>query len=286
MGNNSRLGLGLEGLFQNKPTTIEKTTEVDINLICANPHQPRKEFKSEALAELAESIQTYGVIQPITVVKKDNYYMVVAGERRLRESRLCGLSKIPVIVKEFTEQAIKEIALIENLQREDLNAIEEAVAMKNLIDDYSISQEELAEKLGKSRPVITNALILLKLDPSVQKLVIEGAISPAHAKYLCGVKDTQLQIKLAADSATNQTSVRELSKAISLINFPLIKKPEPAYSQSHELKEFTNNLQCIFATKVKVSGSDSKGKIQIEYFTADDLQRIYDILQKTTKSIL
>lgn len=254
--------------------------EMDINQIITNPDQPRKTFRQEALEELAQSIKTFGIIQPITVVKRDDKYVIVAGERRYRASIIAGLKKVPVIIKEFNDKERKEIALIENLQREDLNAIEEAVAMRSLLDEFGLSQEELADRIGKSRPAVTNALRLLNLSSEVQQLVIDGRLSAGHARSLVSVKDPAVQLKYAQAASDKKMSVRELEMMVNAYLNPEKEIRKKQIKLTPELKEMVNDMQRLFATKVKIVGNEDKGRIYIDYYTADDLDRIYDILNR------
>ena len=229
-------GLGLGALFSDYTADIttydvngdlnKGVEEMDIELIIPNPEQPRKNFDEDLLNELAISIKRYGVIQPITVVKNGLKYIIIAGERRYRACKIAGLKKIPVIVKDYTEKECKEIALIENLQREDLNPIEEAVAFRKLIDEYNLSQEELANNLGKSRPAIANSLRLLTLHPQVQKLVVDGRLSAGHARCLVSIKDYDAQIKYANAAADKKISVRELEMMVNAYLNPNKETPK------------------------------------------------------------
>ena len=286
-------GLGLGALFSDYTADIttydvngdlnKGVEEMDIELIIPNPEQPRKNFDEYLLNELAISIKRYGVIQPITVVKNGLKYIIIAGERRYRPCKIAGLKKIPVIVKDYTEKECKEIALIENLQREDLNPIEEAVAFRKLIDEYNLSQEELANNLGKSRPAIANSLRLLTLHPQVQKLVVDGRLSAGHARCLVSIKDYDAQIKYANAAADKKISVRELEMMVNAYLNPNKETPKKTIKLTQELKEFVNDMQRIFATKVKIVGNEEKGRIYMDYYTKDDLQRIYELIDSLKK---
>ncbi len=286
-------GLGLGALFSDYTADIttydvngdlnKGVEEMDIELIIPNPEQPRKNFDEDLLNELAISIKRYGVIQPITVVKNGLKYIIIAGERRYRACKIAGLKKIPVIVKDYTEKECKEIALIENLQREDLNPIEEAVAFRKLIDEYNLSQEELANNLGKSRPAIANSLRLLTLHPQVQKLVVDGRLSAGHARCLVSIKDYDAQIKYANAAADKKISVRELEMMVNSYLNPNKETPKKTIKLTQELKEFVNDMQRIFATKVKIVGNEEKGRIYMDYYTKDDLQRIYELIDSLKK---
>lgn len=286
-------GLGLGALFSDYTADIttydvngdlnKGVEEMDIELIIPNPEQPRKNFDEDLLNELAISIKRYGVIQPITVVKNGLKYIIIAGERRYRACKIAGLKKIPVIIKDYTEKECKEIALIENLQREDLNPIEEAVAFRKLIDEYNLSQEELANNLGKSRPAIANSLRLLTLHPQVQKLVVDGRLSAGHARCLVSIKDYDAQIKYANAAADKKISVRELEMMVNAYLNPNKETPKKTIKLTQELKEFVNEMQRIFATKVKIVGNEEKGRIYMDYYTKDDLQRIYELIDSLKK---
>lgn len=251
---------------------------IKIDSIETNPDQPRTRFDQAALQELAASIKNYGVIQPILVTELgDGKYELIAGERRMRASMLAGLSTIPCIVKSFTESDRAEIALIENLQREDLNPVEEAKAYRALMDKSGMTQEELANKLGKSRPAIANSLRLLTLSPNVLELVEAGRLSAGHARTLAVIKDQKVQESYAKAAADKKMSVRQLERMVAHYLNP--KKPTRIYN-SPELKELVNNMQHTFGTKVKAIGNNEKGRIYIDYYTKDDLIRIYDLVER------
>lgn len=254
---------------------------IKIDSIETNPDQPRTRFDQAALQELAASIKNYGVIQPILVTELGGgKYELIAGERRMRASMLAGLSTIPCIVKSFTESDRAEIALIENLQREDLNPVEEAKAYRALMDKSGMTQEELANKLGKSRPAIANSLRLLTLSPNVLELVEAGRLSAGHARTLAVIKDQKVQESYAKAAADKKMSVRQLERMVAHYLNP--KKPTRIYN-SPELKELVNNMQHTFGTKVKAIGNNEKGRIYIDYYTKDDLIRIYDLVEQLNK---
>lgn len=264
----------------NDDTKGEAVTQIESKLIDTNPNQPRKHFDEDALNELAVSIKNYGVIQPILVCPKEGgRYELIAGERRLRASKMAGLSFIPAIVKRFTESEMAEIALIENLQREDLNPIEEARAYRSLMEKYGFTQEELADKLGKSRPVIANSLRLLSLNPVVVEMVETGRLSAGHARCLSSIKDMGVQATYALAACDKQLSVRQLENMVRAYLKPgkEPKTPKKAFI-SPELKELVNNMQRTFGTKVKAVGNNEKGRIFIDYYTKDDLIRIYELI--------
>lgn len=288
------LGRGLDSLFgeyeEEKPvvekaveTKIEQVVvnepkEVDIGLIDRNPEQPRKIFDEDALRELAESIKVHGVIQPIIVKQVGDRYFIIAGERRWRASRIAGLKTIPCIIKNYTEQEISEIAIIENLQREDLNPIESAKAIKNLINQYNLTQDEVADKIGKSRPAVANTLRLLLLPESIISLVESNKISAGHARALLAIPDTKKQKEVALLIVEKGLTVRDVEQIIKNMNRPVVERP--VQEKSLELKDFENSIKRVFATKVQIKGNDNKGKIVIDYYSKDDLNRIYDILNK------
>ncbi len=304
MSNNKKgLGRGLESLFgfyddisnekitndapikENKSVQIKTNTvtEMDINKIFPNPNQPRKHFDEEALQELSNSIKIHGIIQPIVVNKDDDdKYMIIAGERRWRASRLAGLTSVPVVIKNYTEKQVKEVSLIENLQREDLNPIEAARAIKQLMEEYNFTQEAVAERIGKSRSNITNTLRLLALYPEVIKMVEEGKLSSGHARALVVVEDANQQIKLARNACDGKMSVRDLEKAVKNTLNPE-KKAVKVIEQSLELKELISDMQRVFATKVSAIGNDNKGRIYIDYYSRDDLDRLSDMIELLKK---
>ncbi len=297
MNNNKHgLGKGLEALFgsftnDDSYTKITKSTagnqagikEIDINKIKPNPNQPRKNFDADALNELASSIKTHGIVQPIVVNDLgDETYMIIAGERRWRAANICGLKTVPAVIRKYTEKQIKEISIIENLQREDLNPVEAARAIKELMDEYNLTQDAVAERIGKSRPAIANTLRLLSLYPDVLKMVEDGKLSAGHARCLVTIEDKNNQIKLATAAVQKNLSVRDLEKAVkNLENSP--KKQIVNQEQSLELKELIIQMQKTFATKVTAVGNDNKGRIYIDYYTRDDLDRISELLDLLNK---
>lgn len=263
------------------PTGDPTPREIPLALIDRNLSQPRKNFNEGALNELAQSIKAHGVIQPIILVKNGDRYMIVSGERRFRASKLAGLKTIPAIIKRYTEQEIAEISLIENLQREDLNPIESAFAIRELVERFNLTQEEIAEKIGKSRTAVTNTLRLLALRPEIVKMIERGELSAGHGKILVGIEDRELQLKTALMAVQSKASVRELEKYIqNMSNLTEARKRKATYVQSLELQDFSAQLQRIFSTKATIQGTDRKGKIIIEYFSKDDLDRIYNILHR------
>ena len=255
--------------------------ELDINQVEPNKNQPRKNFDQDALNELADSIKQYGVIQPIVVQKIDDYYEIIAGERRWRAAKIAKLKKIPVVIKNFSEQEIVEIALIENIQREDLNPIEEAEAYKRLIDEYNLKQEEMAERLSKSRTSITNSMRLLKLSSKVQKLVISGELSSGHARALIPVEDAKKQYTLALEIIKNKLSVRETEKLVKALLEPKKKVKKAVPENDFVYRDIEGKIKDIVGTKVKINNKPGgKGKIEIEYYSTEDLERLIDLFEK------
>ncbi|MGN0807828.1 MAG: ParB/RepB/Spo0J family partition protein [Candidatus Coproplasma sp.] len=260
----------------------QNAEEMPLAQIYANPNQPRKNFDEQALKELADSIKKHGVIMPIVVnADKQGKYMIIAGERRYRASKIAGLKTIPVVIRNYSEREIKEISLIENLQREDLNPIEAAAAMKQLMVEYKLTQDELAERIGKSRPAIANTLRLLSLTPEVMQLVAEGKLSAGHARTLVPLASDD-QIQFASDAVKSGMSVRELEKKVRSYNIsPELleeKKKKKRALASVELKNLVERMRFAFRTKVSLIGNDQKGRIYIDYYSRDDLDRISEIL--------
>lgn len=253
--------------------------EIEIAKIDNDPNQPRKNFDPSALQDLAESIKVHGVIQPIIVVANGDRYTIIAGERRFRASKLAGKKTIPAIVKTYSEHERREIALLENVQREDLNPIETARGMQELMDKYAFTQEKLSERLGKSRPVIANYLRLLSLQPEVIALVESGKLSAGHARSLVVVSDPEVQVRLAKMAVTKRVTVRDMEKIVKDLQNPT-SKAKKQYVQSNELKDLIRLMQTKLGTKVSVVGDDHKGRIYIDYYTQDDLDRLYNLLQK------
>lgn len=280
MAKKTGLGKGLDALFANNIEDEEirdnevieklKITEVE-----PNRNQPRKNFDEEALEELAESIKRYGVIQPIIVVKKDDYYEIVAGERRWRASKKAGLKEIPAIVREGNERKNKEIALIENVQREDLNAYEKALGIKELMDEYDLTQQEVSEILGKSRSSIANTVRLLNLDERVLEFVKQGKLAEGHARTLLAIDDKDKQYQMAVRMIEKGATVRDFEKNV---NF---KKNMKKKDQKYEaiFRDIENSFQGFFGTKVKLEPGKRKGKIVIEYASNEDLERILELIK-------
>lgn len=252
---------------------------IDINLIKSNESQPRKSFDDEKIMELAESIKSNGIIQPLILRKDKDEYIIVAGERRWRAAKYIGIKEIPAVIMDLTEKQILEISLIENIQREDLNSIEEAIAYKKLITDFDLTQEQLSKRIGKSRVAITNTMRLLNLSEDVQQYIIEGVISEGHGRALLAITDSKLQCELAQNVIDDKLSVRELEFLIRKLK----TKSEPSKSKTKKetnpyYKEVIEKLENYFGTKVNVTNKNNKGKIEIEYYSEEDLQRILEII--------
>ena len=277
------LGKGLDSLITNKVNTAKTTTAttkpavkkdekvvegilVNINKVEPNREQPRKNFDEDALLELAESIKQFGVLQPLLVQQKDDYYEIIAGERRWRAAKLANLKEVPVIIKKLTEQEVVEISLIENIQRENLNPIEEAIAYKRLLTEFNLKQDEVAERVSKSRTAVTNSMRLLKLNEKVQQMVIDDMISTGHARALLGLNDLEKQYTVAQQIFDEKLSVRETEKLEAICN---------------DLEE---KMKGILGTKVAINQKDNKkGKIEIEYYSMDELDRIMDLFRTIEK---
>ena len=301
----SGLGRGLDALFPEKTTQEKPKSEkiekkqptekikqeekraksgemlVKISKVEPNREQPRKHFDEDALLELSESIKQYGILQPLLVSDKKDYYEIVAGERRWRAAKMAGLKEVPVLVKEFSTQEIVEISLIENIQREDLNPVEEAMAYQRLIDEFNLKQDEIAERISKSRTAITNSLRLLKLDSRVQQMMVDEMISAGHARAILGIEDKEKQYSVAMKVFDEKLSVRETEKMVKQIANPSTKKEKvsnPAEDAIYESLE--EKMKGITGTKVFIHRKkNNKGKIEIEYYSRDDLERIIDLFE-------
>lgn len=277
------LGKGLDALFTNieAETSSENIKNVDIHLIDTNSEQPRKEFNEEKLNELAESIKRHGIVQPIVVRKNGGRFIIIAGERRFRAARIACLTSVPVIVKDLADDESMEIALIENIQREDLNPVEEAMAIRFLMHRHDLTQQEVAQRLGKSRPAIANSLRLLNLPDAVLALLKQGKIQSGHARALVAIKDDAKMAELAEKIVKNDMSVRETEQAVKAINDGGEAKEAPAKStktKSPEILAATRRFREKLNTKVTINGTEESGKIVIEYYSKEDLQAIYDII--------
>jgi len=259
-----------------KEVVVNEPKQIEIGLIDRNPEQPRKIFDDEALAELASSIKNYGVIQPIIVREVNGRYIIIAGERRWRASRLAGMKTIPCIIKNYTEQEVSEIAIIENLQREDLNPIESAKAIKSLINQFNLTQDEVADKIGKSRPAVANTLRLLLLPEAIINLVETNKITAGHARALLAIESVAKQKEIAIQIIEKGLTVRDVENLIKIMNNP---KPESVKKEKTlEIKDFEDKMKKAFLTKVQIKGTETKGKIVIDYYSKDDLDRIYDLI--------
>lgn len=256
--------------------------EVRISLVIPNADQPRKEFDKAALAELAESIAIFGILQPLIVQKKGKYYEIIAGERRWRAAKLAGLRKVPVIIREYTHQEVMEISLIENIQREDLNPIEEAHAFKRLLEEFNLKQADIAKRVSKSRAAITNSMRLLKLDERVQKMLADGLISAGHARALLGLEDIDMQYEAAARIVSDALSVRDTEKLIQRMKKPAAPEAKEDTSQMDAVYDgIEEQLKSMIGSKVSIKRKSSgKGTIEISYFSTEDLERILDIIRK------
>lgn len=282
------LGKGLSALIS-EDFSIENegnagVMELKVTQIEPDPEQPRRDFDEEKLALLASSIQAHGVIQPLIVSEQSNgFYQIIAGERRWRAAKLAGLQSVPVIVRQYSREQSAEVALVENLQREDLNPIEEARGYKTLMDEFSLTQQQVAEKVGKSRPAVANALRLLHLPESVQDMVVYGELSSGHARAISGISDAELQIDIAQKAAAQDLSVRQVEKMISQMAQAkaAVKTEEPVdMNLQTQLKGIQTDLQSYLGTKVKLVAGKKKGKIEIEYYDLSELERVIDLIKK------
>jgi len=263
-----------------EPTSgeVASATELSLSSVFANPHQPRKVFNEVAMSDMVNSVREHGVISPIIVVAKDGGYMIIAGERRFRAAKGAGLKAIPAIVREYSDQQIMELSLIENIQREDLNPIETANAIKSLMNDFDFTQEAVADRVGKSRSAVANLLRLLTLTPQVIDLVAQGRLSEGHARCLVMVKVDSAQVALAMQGVDGKMTVRDFEKLVKNFLSPKSSKSTPP-AISLELKDLVSRMQRVFATKVSALGNDKKGRISIDYYTRDDLDRIVEFVE-------
>lgn len=280
--NKKALGKGLDALFSLQDVSVsnapvapagERVDFLDISVIVHNPDQPRKKINMDEIEELADSIKSNGVIQPIVVIKKDDHYMIVAGERRYLASKKAGLTKIPAIIKSFSDEEILEIALIENIQRSDLNALEEALAFNHLIDKYSVTHEDLAKKLGKSRVYITNTSRILKLPVSVKTKVMDGKLSKGHAITLLQLENEKDIADVAEKIEKEQLSVRETEQLVKKYSAGETVKKEREKQEDPDMKTIEEKLMYKYNTKVSIKGSVNKGKIVIEYYNREQLEQ-------------
>jgi ParB family chromosome partitioning protein len=289
MNKNRGLGKGLGALIPEleDETNLEAQQFVDINLIVPNPYQPRKEFSDEKLNELAESIRIHGVIQPLLAREHQGKYQLIAGERRLRASKIVGLTEVPIVIREMTDQTMMEVALIENLQREDLNVIEEAEAYRRLMEEFSLTQEEIAKRVGRSRPAIANTLRLLNLPNIVQSELAKGTLTMGHARPLLSINSTEEQIRVWQTIQNEQLSVRQTEELVKQITNPEgvsreTKKPNLKNTikviRDPNLLELEDELQLSLGTKVTIKPSGTGGKIEINYYSDEDFERICEKL--------
>lgn len=289
--NKRGLGKGLDTMIP--PVKNEKKSEkgdpakgpetlVNITKVEPNREQPRKNFDEDALLELSESIKQYGLLQPILVQDRKDYYEIIAGERRWRAAKLAGLKQVPVIIKNLTDQEIVEISLIENIQRENLNPIEEAQAYKRLLNEFHLKQDEVAERVSKSRTAVTNSMRLLKLSDDVQRMVIDEMITTGHARSLLGVEDPAEQYNLAQRIFDEKLSVREVEKIVKNMGKPVKPKKEKVVDKSMQViyDDISEKLKTQLGTKVNiVPKEDGSGKIEIEFYSHDELDRILDLMK-------
>ena len=290
------LGKGLDSLIPDnksmKSVTSEKTVEskedaaaksgvqvMKINEVEPNRDQPRKNFDEDALLELSDSIKQFGVLQPLLVRKRKDYYEIIAVERRWRAAKLAGVKEVPVIEKEYTDQEILEIGLIENIQRENLNPIEEAIAYKRLLEEFNLKQDEVAERVSKSRTAVTNSMRLLKLSDKVQQMIIDDMISTGHARALLAIDDPELQYTLANKIFDEKLSVRETEKLVKEIKNPKKPKEKKPVANSFIYQDLEEKMKSVFGTKVSIaSKGKGKGKIEIEYYSDDELEHLFDMM--------
>lgn len=283
------LGKGLDGIIKDKGIVQKESAVkgaavmIDINKINRNKEQPRKKFDEGALEELAESIKQYGVLEPLLVQDRKDHYEIIAGERRWRASIKAGLTEVPVIIKDLTDQEIVEISLIENLQREDLDAIEEAMAYKRLKTEFNLTDDQVAEKVSKSRATVTNSMRLLKLSTKVQQMVIDDMISQGHARALLSVEDSSKQEELAQQVFDKKLSVREVEKLVKEVGKTTTKKKKNVDLEKYQLQfdQYCNTLTAKLGTKATVSLKDKNtGKLEIDFYSLDDFEKIYKLLNK------
>lgn len=293
------LGKGLDSLIPDKPlktTTTNTSTPLEdnksdtgermmkINMVEPNREQPRKNFEEDALLELADSIKQFGVLQPLLVRKRKDYFEIIAGERRWRAAKMAGVKEVPVIVKDYTEQEIVEISLIENIQRENLNPIEEAMAFKKLLEEFNLKQDEVAERVSKSRTAVTNSMRLLKLDEKVQQMIIDDMISTGHARALLAIDDHEQQYILANKIFDEKLSVRETEKLIKELKNPKKPKEKKVIENQFVYTDLAEKLKEVMGTKVSIaSKGKGKGKIEIEYYSDSELERVFDLMMSVNK---
>lgn len=297
----SGLGKGLDSLIKDnssaKKTAAANTSSenkaeemksgeqmMKINMVEPNRDQPRKKFEEDALLELADSIKQFGVLQPLLVRKRKDYYEIIAGERRWRAAKMAGVKEVPVIIKDYTEQEIVEIGLIENIQRENLNPIEEAMAFKKLLEEFNLKQDEVAERVSKSRTAVTNSMRLLKLDERVQEMIVDDMISTGHARALLAIDDKEQQYDLANKIFDEKLSVRETEKLVKEIKNPKKPKMKKKIENEFVYTDLENRMKEVMGTKVNISSKgNGKGKIEIEYYSDDELERMFEMIMSIRK---
>ena len=292
------LGKGLDSLIpDNKQVKTSKTDEINskkelkageqmmkINDVEPNRNQPRKKFEEDALLELSDSIKQFGIIQPLIVQKRKDYYEIIAGERRWRAAKMAGLKEVPVIIKDYSEQEIVEISLIENIQRENLNPIEEAMAFKKLLQEFNLKQDEVAERVSKSRTAVTNSMRLLKLDNRVQQMIVDDMISTGHARALLAIDDNEQQYEVAHQIFDEKLSVRETEKLVKDLKTPKLKKEKKKVEHEFIYDDLANKMREVMGTKVSISSKgNGKGKIEIEYYSDIELERMFDMIMSIRK---
>lgn len=299
MARKSALGKGVDNLIPvtniSKPEKKEKVVEKIVEKIVEkkvetmirvadiepNRSQPRKNFNEDALQELADSIKQFGVIQPLVVQKRDGYYELIAGERRWRAAKLAGIKEVPAVIKEYSDQEVMEVAIIENIQREDLNPIEEAQAYKRLLKEYNLKQDEVAERVSKSRVAITNSMRLLKLTEEVQQMVIDEKLTSGHARALLAIEDSNLQLQTAEKIFDEKLSVRETEKLVKSLLTPKNENKKEEFNDQYIYEDLKGKISDIFGTKVTISRKNKeKGKIEISYFSSEELDRIVALINK------
>ena len=292
------LGKGLDSLIpegktkpiSNSSKSVEKETKnieqlVKISKIEPNREQPRRHFEEDALLELADSIKQFGVLQPLLVQKKGDFFEIIAGERRWRAAKLAGIKEVPVIIKDYTKQEIVEIALIENIQRENLNPIEEAMAYKRLLTEFNLKQDEVADRVSKSRTAVTNSMRLLKLDDKIQQMIVDDMISTGHARALLAIENKEEQYNLATRIFDEKLSVREVEAIIRQMKNPKVPKAKAIPENSFIYKDLEEKMISVIGTKVSVNQrGKGKGKIEIEYYSDAELERIFDLLMTIGQS--
>lgn len=273
----SGLGKGLDALIPETDSTDNSIIKIKLNLIKPNENQPRRNFDEEKIIQLADSIKEHGIIQPLVLKKENDLYTIVAGERRWRASKILGLDEVPAIIMDLSEKDILEVSLIENIQREDLNPIEEANAYKELINRFNFTQEDLAKRIGKSRVAITNTMRLLNLDERVQDYIIEGIISEGHGRALLSINNKDKQYEISQYIIDNKLSVRETEKYINNLQIKTVKNKKIVKKDLYYVN-IQKQMESALGTKVQINNKKNKGKIEIEYYSLEDFERILDLL--------